>query len=348
MSLQNTPVLGLPLLQSGQAQKHITLNEGLWRLDALIQSRVESRVVAAQPAAPQEGDAYILPEGASGAAWDDFAAGDFTVYQGGYWDLLDLPEGALVHVADEGRFVVRTASGWVTLQATIDALQNLERLGIGATADATNRLSVNSPQVLFNHAGGGSMLYLNKAAASDEAGMVFQTGFSSRALLGTLGDDRLTLKTSADGVAFSDALTVEADRIAAHRPLKPAADNALTLGGAGARWSEVWAANGVVQTSDARDKRVTGLIDPAAALTVLDMVVPVRFHWREGEGAAQAGFLAQDVRKGLEMAALDLGLWGLEDPTDPASRQWLRPDQLLAVLWTAVKGLRAELSARSL
>ncbi|UDF02607.1 DUF2793 domain-containing protein [Asticcacaulis sp. AND118] len=342
-------MLGLPLLQSGQAQKHITLNESLWRLDALIQSRVKSRTLVAQPSAPQAGEAYILPEAASGAAWDDYAAGDFVVFQGGYWDFLDLPEGALVHVADEGRFVVRTASGWTALQATIDALQGLERLGVGATADATNRLSVNSPQVLFNHAGGGSLLALNKATASHEAGIVFQTGFSTRALLGTLGDDRLTLKTSTDGSTFSEALSIETDRVALHRPLKPATDNGVSLGGAGARWSEVWAASGVVQTSDGRDKRVTGLIDPTDALTVLDAVPPVRFYWREGEGTtAQAGFLAQDVRKGLELAALDLGLWGLEDVADPSSRQWLRPDQLLAVLWAAVKGLRAELSGKSL
>lgn len=209
MSLQNTPALGLPLLQAGQAQKHITLNESLWRLDALIQARVKSRAVATQPATPQEGDAYILPAGASGVAWDDFDAGDFVVYQGGYWDLLSLPEGALVHVADEGGFVVRASSGWVPLQATFNALQNLQRLGVGATADATNRLSVSSPQVLFNHAGGGSLLYGNKAAETDEAGLVFQTGFSSRALLGTLGSDNLTLKVSPDGAVFHTVQTVD-------------------------------------------------------------------------------------------------------------------------------------------
>lgn len=209
MSLQNTPALGLPLLQAGQAQKHITLNESLWRLDALAQARVKSRVVGAQPATPQEGDAYILPAGASGVAWDDFDAGDFVVYQGGYWDLLSLPEGALVHVADEGGFVVRVSSGWVLLQATFNALQNLQRLGVGATADATNRLSVSSPQVLFNHAGGGSLLYGNKAAETDEAGLVFQTGFSSRALLGTLGSDNLTLKVSPDGAVFHTVLSVD-------------------------------------------------------------------------------------------------------------------------------------------
>lgn len=73
-------------------------------------------------------------------AWDDFDAGDFVVYQGGYWGLLSLPEGALVHVADEGGFMVRVSSGWVLLHATFNALQNLQRLGVGATAVATNRL----------------------------------------------------------------------------------------------------------------------------------------------------------------------------------------------------------------
>ena len=40
--MQTTPQFNLPLIQSGQAQKHITMNEALTRLDALAQLRLIS------------------------------------------------------------------------------------------------------------------------------------------------------------------------------------------------------------------------------------------------------------------------------------------------------------------
>ncbi|MFT3996713.1 MAG: DUF2793 domain-containing protein [Asticcacaulis sp.] len=345
MSLQNTPALGLPLLQSGQAQKHITLNEALWRLDACVQARVLSRSVGVQPTSPQEGDAYILPEGATGADWSSMEARAFVARHGGYWERLDLPEGALVYIADEGVFVVRASSDWLALSATFGELQNLDRVGIGGTADNTNRLSVNSPQVLFNHAGQGSLVYLNKADPVDEAALVLQSGFSTRAMLGLLGDDRLTLKVSADGSTFADVLTVEADSVGLHRAVKPAADNAYALGGAGARWSEVWAASGVIQTSDRRDKTDISPIDAAQALALVSAISPVRFRWREDDTRANAGFIAQEVGAVLTAQGLDLNLWGLEAPDNSDSRQWLRPDQMLAILWAALKAIREELDA---
>lgn len=76
-------------------------------------------------------------------------------------------------------------------------------LGVaGATADATNKLAVNSGAILFNHAGASMQAKYNKASAADDAAFVFQDGFSTRALLGLLGDDNFTLKVSPDGSAF--------------------------------------------------------------------------------------------------------------------------------------------------
>lgn len=73
MASEETDRLGLPYLMPAQAQKHVTVNEALRKLDALVQPRVLSRAVSAEPAAPAAGDAYILPAGASGTAWDGFS-----------------------------------------------------------------------------------------------------------------------------------------------------------------------------------------------------------------------------------------------------------------------------------
>jgi hypothetical protein len=147
------------------------------------------------------------------------------------------------------------------------------------------------------------------------------------------------------------------------------------MGQSGARWSAIWAANGTIQTSDSRDKTVIGGLDFAGAM--IDAVDPVLFRWKVGgnevraseteteivdgsvvpaieiapkPGArSHAGFIAQDIKAAMNAADVDFAAWGLEDKNDPDSRQWMRPDQLIAVMWAALKETRAkvaELEAR--
>lgn len=86
------------------------------------------------------------------------------------------------------------------------------RVGIGgATADDTNRLSVNSPAVLFNHAGAGIQVKVNKSDTGETASFLFQTGFSGRAEIGLVGDDDFQFKVSPDGSTFYSAITLDKD-----------------------------------------------------------------------------------------------------------------------------------------
>jgi hypothetical protein len=69
-------------------------------------------------------------------------------------------------------------------------------LGLGgATADATNRFSINASASLFSHAGAGHRVKVNKAAATDTGSFLFQTGFSGRAEFGLTGSDVFQLKS---------------------------------------------------------------------------------------------------------------------------------------------------------
>jgi hypothetical protein len=72
MSDQSTN-LSLPFLQPAQAQKHVTVNESLLRLDAIVQLSVVSATTSAQPGSPVDGAMYILPSGKTGAAWGAMA-----------------------------------------------------------------------------------------------------------------------------------------------------------------------------------------------------------------------------------------------------------------------------------
>ncbi len=91
-------------------------------------------------------------------------------------------------------------------------------VGINATADTTNRLSLNSPASLFNHAGNGHQLKINKNTVGDTASLLFQTGFSGRAEFGTTGDDDFHVKVSPDGSTFHEAFVVDKDTGAVQFP----------------------------------------------------------------------------------------------------------------------------------
>jgi len=83
-------------------------------------------------------------------------------------------------------------------------------VGINATPDSTNRLSVNSSALLFSNVGNGVQVKVNKNAAADTASFLFQTGFSGRAEIGTTGDNDLHFKVSPDGSNFYDAIQLAA------------------------------------------------------------------------------------------------------------------------------------------
>ncbi|MDZ4134948.1 MAG: DUF2793 domain-containing protein [Paracoccaceae bacterium] len=198
-----SPILALPLLQPAQAQKHVTHNEALRLLDVLVQAVVADRSQTLAPAAPQDGTCHIVGPGATGV-WAG-RDGALAVFIGDGWQFIAPKAGWSAHVLAEGARVTYTGTDWVA--ASEQALQ-VARLGISASADATNRLAVSSAATLLNHAGAGHQLKVNKAAAADTASLLFQSGFSGRAEMGLAGADDFVLKVSADGAAFTQALSV--------------------------------------------------------------------------------------------------------------------------------------------
>jgi hypothetical protein len=350
-----TTHLLLPYILAAQAQKHVTHNEALRLLDAMVQLSVLDRDLTAPPASPADGDRYIVAIGATGlwAGWDLNVAfwidgvwmrlvprpgwqawiadeASSTVWTGAIWELTGVPQDvsdaifSLVNDVDPTKKALfslsgistattrtfslpntsselailagtqtftgnKTFSGTLTVTGTMlvasatatigssaitatygmgtgvtttgvtktvnlgtggasgsttvvnigsaiagaagttvvntptvtfantvtavgmpQANLTAQLLGLGgATADATNRLSANTPNVLLNNAGTSIDVTVNKNAAANDASFSFKTGFSVRALFGTLGSDDFTLKVSPNGSSFFDALVAD-------------------------------------------------------------------------------------------------------------------------------------------
>lgn len=206
--MSDSPHLGIGYLAPSQAQKHVTVNEAFRRLDALVQLGVVDRTLTAPPVAPAEGERHIVADGATGA-WAGQAR-KIAAFLDGVWVFVAPKPGWLAYAAAEGDLLAFVGGAWTSALGSIASLDTLTRLGVNATSDAVNRLAVSSSAALFNHAGAGVQVKLNKAAAADTASLLFQRGFSGRAEFGLTGSDSVSLKVSPDGAAWTTALVVDA------------------------------------------------------------------------------------------------------------------------------------------
>lgn len=204
-----TPRLELPLLMPSQAQKHVTHNEAIDRLDGLVQLAVQDFAVDLPPELPEEGAVWQVGPSPSGLWIGN--AGKLARWRNNGWDFITPGEGWIAWDLAAGRCRVCQAGAFVELPANLPSmLQGLGAVGINATADATNRLTVSAPATLLTHAGQGHQLKVNKAAAGDTASLLFQSDWSGRAEMGLAGGDSFSVKVSADGAAFVTALEVPA------------------------------------------------------------------------------------------------------------------------------------------
>ena len=211
---QSSARLDLPYLQAGQMQKHVTLNDALTRLDALVQCAVVSRSVTEQPEAPDEGALYIVPDGATGVAWSAMAPGGLARFEADGWTTITPPPGMRAFVLDEQRLIVWGDEGWTDVGGTPVRLDDLEGLGVGTASDESNNFAAKLNSALWTartegEGGTGDLRYvLNKEDGAKVLSMLFQSGWSGRAELGLLDDDDLVLKVSPDGDAWREALRV--------------------------------------------------------------------------------------------------------------------------------------------
>lgn len=196
-------ILSLPYMLPAQAQKHVTHNEALLRLDILAQLSVAAIGTVTPPAVPTDGETHIPGIGAEGA-WAGHE-GEIASWDGAGW--VFVPARAGWRAFDQGSGVLHVFDGdW---QPVRGETQNLDGIGIGTSWDAVNRLAVAADATLLTHAGSGHQVKVNKNTAADTASLLFQTGWSGRAEMGLAGNDDFAIKVSADGGSWVSALAVD-------------------------------------------------------------------------------------------------------------------------------------------
>jgi hypothetical protein len=177
---------------------------------------------------------------------------------------------------------------------------------------------------------------------------------------------RLVFSTTADGASSpTERMRINSSgtcTISNSSYLQPATDNAVYLGGGtNLRWIAVYAANGTIQTSDARQK--TEIVTSSLGVDFVKSLRPVSYKFivggnkptgetdSEGNWIYQEvpgkrthwGFVAQEVKEAVDAAGVDFGGWILDDPSNPDSDQGLRYDQFIAPLTKALQEALAKI-----
>ncbi|MDF0600933.1 DUF2793 domain-containing protein [Psychromarinibacter sp. C21-152] len=108
--MSETMQLALPLLQPAQAQKHVTVNEALVRLDGLTHLTLQSVDTVTPPVAAEDGAAYWVPLGGVNA-WDGHA-GEVAIWSNGGWVFVQPQTGWRGWIADRHAPALFDGAGW--------------------------------------------------------------------------------------------------------------------------------------------------------------------------------------------------------------------------------------------
>lgn len=157
-----------------------------------------------------------------------------------------------------------------------------------------------------------------------------------------------------DAVAFAKNGTGERFRVDTSGNFLPGSDNAFTCGGSGKRWSAIWAANAIIQTSDANLK--IDIIESPLGLDFIKALKPVAYKFKIGSNKIEEneedknnpiivpipgkrqhfGLLAQQVKNSLP-DGVDFGGWIQSDLNDLNSEQGLRYEEFISPIIKAIQ-----------
>lgn len=233
MAERTLPGLGLTgFWDLGQDEWNTGMDANIRVLSAVAQLSVISATTAL-PGSPADGDIYIVPSGGN--------ANEIAIRDLGAWVYIVPQEGWRAWVRDTDKLVIWSGSAWTEFEAGGGGggEGEFDAIGINADADLDDRLFVKSDGIVFSHddvtpGTGDVIVKINKSTGADDAGFALSTNWVVRALMGLMGDNNFSIRTSADGSGFSPAVHI--DTVTGHVGLGTAGDagNRLVVKGTSA------------------------------------------------------------------------------------------------------------------
>lgn len=142
--MTTTHHLNVTLVEQSQAQKEVTVNTALSRIDAILNTGAKSRTTSAPPGSPMNGDVYIIGPSPTGV-WSGLA-GSISYYDAG-WKFITPHEGMSLWVNDEDVIYIYDGATWqsqvIHIYAALSGTAHtLDGSYVGKTISFTNASSI--------------------------------------------------------------------------------------------------------------------------------------------------------------------------------------------------------------
>jgi hypothetical protein len=288
-----TSNLSLPYIVAAQAQKHVTHNEALRALDAVVQLMVLDKDLSAPPGSPVEGDRYIVGPSPTGA-WSG-QAGSIAAWQDAAWAFYAAHEGWRAWVADEAALYVWSGSAWGPLPVG-------PQLGGDLDADGHN-IGFDDGTGLTDDAGNEQIVLHKTASAVNQIGITNAATGTGPQIAAEGTDPNIDLRLTAKGTGVIRASGQLAVVTGTFPPLR--------VDRAGVGTSTVASAQQIIATSSGNMLDGFGvnlnfaIRDDAAVINEIGSLVFVR------SGADNSGrFQVQAYNSGISVTRLEIAPTG--------------------------------------
>jgi hypothetical protein len=195
-----------------------------------------------------------------------------------------------------------------------------------------------------------TVFYVNRQTSDGEIINIRKDGTTvgSIGVSSTTGLEYMYIGSGAVGLLFDEYGT---DGIRPFNTNGTLRDNAIDLGSSTARFDDVYATNGTIQTSDQNEKQdIAELTDAEQRVAVAAKGLLRKFRWKDAvaekgdEARTHFGIIAQDLQAAFAAEGLDAGdyamfihsTWTDEETGEEKSRMGVRYSELLAFIIAAI------------
>ena len=246
--------------------------------------------------------------------------------------------------AESGKEINFMTNGSVTKAMTIDSSGNV-LIGKTALDNSTVGIRMNSTGDVSFVADGNRPLVLNRKTSDGDLAVLLKDGST----VGTIAAYSNAIQVGQGNVYLKFANAT--DTITPANGNGTNNDNAIDLGSSSARFDDIYATNGTIQTSDRNEKQdIAELTDAETRVAVAAKGLLRKFRWQSAvtekgdEARIHFGIIAQDLQDAFTAEGLDASDYGMfisstwtdEETGEEKTRLGVRYSELLAFIIAAI------------
>ena len=242
-------------------------------------------------------------------------------------------------------FYTRPSGGTATQRMRIDSSGNFFLSKSSSNGGTAGHELLDYGRAL--HTVNATTVQILNRLSNDGTILLFEKDGSNVGSIGVINDSLyIASPYSTDaGLRFSASIVHPCTTTGAPR------DDAIDLGYASARFDDIYATNGTIQTSDRNEKQdIEALSDAEQRVAVAAKGLLRKFRWKSSvaekadEARTHFGIIAQDLQAAFEAEGLDAGdyamfinsTWTDEETGEERSRMGVRYSELLAFIIAAI------------